>query len=54
MKDLELYGIDHLYYKLKELDSEGAAMISSNDKQRIIRYLEINYITGQEFPKYLR
>lgn len=47
VKDLELYGIDHLYSKLKELDSEGAAMISSNDKQRIIRYLEINYITGQ-------
>ena len=47
VKDLELYGIDHLYYKLKELDSEGAAMISSNDKQRIIRYLEINYMTGQ-------
>ena len=47
VKDLELYGIDHLYSKLKELDSEGAAMISSNDKQRIIRYLEINYTTGQ-------
>ena len=47
VKDLELYGIDHLYSKLKELDSEGAAMISSNDKQRIIRYLEINYMTGQ-------
>ncbi|MDC0897647.1 tRNA (adenosine(37)-N6)-dimethylallyltransferase MiaA [Desulfobacterota bacterium] len=47
LKDLELYGIDHLYSKLKELDSEGAAMISSNDKQRIIRYLEINYMTGQ-------
>ena len=47
LSDLESYGTVYMYSKLKEVDPEGAAMISSNDKQRIVRYLEINSITGQ-------
>jgi len=44
--DFNSYGIEYIYSKLKAIDSKGASSISPNDKQRIIRYLEINYSTG--------
>ena len=46
LKEVELKGALHVYNKLQELDPQGAASINPNDKQRIVRYLEINYITG--------
>ena len=44
--DFNSHGIEYIYSKLKAIDSKGASTISPNDKQRIIRYLEINYSTG--------
>ena len=44
--DFNSHGIEFIYSKLKAIDSKGASSISPNDKQRIIRYLEINYSTG--------
>lgn len=45
-KQLSCKGLDYLYLKLKNIDPDSASRISSRDKQRIIRYLEINQITG--------
>ena len=46
VNDFKNKGLEYLYSKLKKIDPEGAKSISSNDKQRVIRYLEINYSTG--------
>ena len=46
INDFKNKGLEYLYSKLKKIDPEGAKSISSNDKQRVIRYLEINYSTG--------
>ena len=40
-------GIFYLYEQLKKVDPVSAEKISSNDKQRIIRYLEIDYLSKQ-------
>lgn len=40
-------GLDYLYEKLKTIDPESAAKISENDAKRIIRALEVYYLTGE-------
>ena len=39
-------GLEELYQKAKEIDSEAMKTISTNDKKRIIRVLEIFHATG--------
>lgn len=45
-------GLEKQYEKLKEVDSEYAAKISSNDKKRIIRALEVHETSGIPFSEY--
>ncbi len=41
MKDCDLHGLDYLYDQLKILDPISAFQISKNDKQRVLRKLEV-------------
>ena len=50
-EELSSKGLNYLYSKLKKIDLESSLKISQNDKHRIIRYLEINYVTGQNVSK---
>lgn len=40
-QELEEYGIDHMYNKLKELDEESANRIHKNNTKRVIRAIEV-------------
>ncbi len=42
-------GLAALYRELVETDTQYAAKINANDKQRILRALEVKYITGRPF-----
>ncbi|WP_456441240.1 tRNA (adenosine(37)-N6)-dimethylallyltransferase MiaA [Caldithrix abyssi] len=46
---LERDGLRALYDDLKKIDSVYAAKISPNDRQRILRSLEVYFITGKPF-----
>ncbi len=41
------YGIDHVYEKLKNVDVKSCERIHKNDQKRIIRALEVYEITGK-------
>lgn len=43
----EKYGLDSLYDELTKLDKKTASKIAKNDKRRIIRALEVYYISGK-------
>jgi len=43
----EAYGNNYLYRKLQEVDLESAKKISVNDLRRIVRALEVYYLSGQ-------
>ncbi len=43
--------LDTLYKKAKEIDEKAAEMISSTDKKRIFRILEIYYLTNMQKTK---
>lgn len=45
--ELEKSGIDFMYEKLKLVDNESAQKINKNDAYRILRALEIFYLTGK-------
>ncbi|MDP8253876.1 MAG: tRNA (adenosine(37)-N6)-dimethylallyltransferase MiaA [Candidatus Kaelpia aquatica] len=47
IKRSEDEGLEKLYGELKELDSEAAAKIHQNDLRRIVRALEVYYLTGE-------
>tara|TARA_B100000029_G_scaffold516672_1_gene632517 strand:+ start:895 stop:1836 length:942 start_codon:yes stop_codon:yes gene_type:complete len=47
LEELNSNGIEHMYNKLRDIDPVQAKKISSNDSQRIIRFLEINQLTGR-------
>lgn len=49
---LALHGQEYLYDMLKEKDPESAQVIHINNKQRVIRALEYNYLTGKKFSVY--
>lgn len=40
------FGAEAMLEKLKEIDSDAAAKLHKNDKKRIIRALEVYYLTG--------
>jgi len=45
--ELNNFGLGALYGKLQQVDSVTAAKVNSNDRQRIMRALEVFYLTGQ-------
>lgn len=45
--ELEKFGSDFMYQKLKTIDSISAEKINKNDVYRILRALEVFYITGK-------
>lgn len=47
-QECDLLGIDALYQRLKEEDSHYASTITSRDRQKILRGLEIMKITGKK------
>ncbi len=53
-KQLEAEGLKALYLKLKIVDSSIASRIHPNDKQRILRALEVYEITGRPLSEWQR
>jgi len=51
---IENSGLDDLYTELLEKDREYALSISKNDPVRIIRALEVYYITGKPFSHFIK
>ena len=45
--ELEKCGLDFMYEKLKLIDSKSAEKINKNDAYRILRALEVFYLTGK-------
>jgi len=50
-KEIEKNGVNSLYKRLAQIDPEYAARISTNDKNRIIRALEVYDLSGLNFTK---
>lgn len=50
-KEMEHTGSEPMYKKLQEIDPTYASTITSNDKQKIIRALEIVTLTGEKVSK---
>ena len=50
-EELELYGSESLYKKLKEWDPVYASTITPNDRHKIVRALEIVTLTGEKVSK---
>lgn len=50
-EELNTNGLDYIYDKLRSIDPDAALRISPKDKQRIMRYLEINYVSGKNISK---
>lgn len=46
-KECDENGIEALFHKLKEVDPDTAEKLHLNDKKRIIRALEVYYLTGK-------
>lgn len=46
-KKAEKYGLELLYDELTKVDKETASKVARNDKRRIIRALEVYYISGK-------
>ena len=47
--DLETFGLDYLFNRLKDLDPDAALIIHQNDTQRILRAIEVCLITNDKF-----
>ena len=47
--DLETFGLDYLFNRLKDLDPDAALIIHKNDTQRILRAIEVCLITNDKF-----
>lgn len=50
-EEMEEFGIEVLFERLRKLDPKYAATITKNDKQKIVRALEIITLSGQEVSK---
>lgn len=50
-EEIETFGPDKLYEKLRQLDPQYAASITRNDKQKIVRALEIIMLTNKKVSK---
>ena len=51
-KDLDRYGLEKLYKKLADIDPVSIKKIKSKDTQRIMRALEVYYISGKPLSFY--
>ena len=51
-KDLDRYGLGEMYKKLSEIDPIIVKKIKGTDKQRIMRALEVYYISGKPISFY--
>ena len=51
-RELDNRGVDKLFNELKEIDPESAKIIKENDKQRIIRALEVFKISGKKISDF--
>ena len=51
-QDINKYGLEFLYSKLLKIDPKYATKISSNDRQRIVRSLEVYYQTKSKFSDF--
>jgi tRNA dimethylallyltransferase len=51
-KDLDRYGLEEMYKKLSEIDPIIVKRIKGTDKQRVIRALEVYYISGKPLSFY--
>ena len=51
-QELDDTGVDKLFNELKEIDPESAKTIKENDKQRIIRALEVFKISGKRISHF--
>jgi len=51
-KDLDMHGLDEMYKKLSKIDPIIVKKIKGTDKQRIMRALEVYYITGKPLSFY--
>lgn len=49
-RELAEQGVLALYQKLQAIDPKAAARIHPNDQQRLLRFLEINALTGHHVP----
>ena len=49
--DLETFGLDYLFRRLEDLDPEAALVIHQNDRQRILRAIEVCLITNEKFSR---
>ena len=50
--EVEEFGLDNLYQKLKKIDPEFAKKTSSSDKQRLMRAMEVFYISGKPISSF--
>jgi tRNA dimethylallyltransferase len=50
-EEIEKFGTEALYERLRKLDPKYASTITRNDKQKIVRALEIIILSGQEVSK---
>jgi tRNA dimethylallyltransferase len=53
-EDMENKGIGPLYERLKQVDPDGAAAIHPNDRQRVLRALEVFGHTGTKMSRWQR
>ena len=51
-RELDNRGVDKLFNELKEIDPESAKTIKENDKQRIMRALEVFRISGKKISDF--
>lgn len=54
LADADAYSLDYLYQQLKSIDPESASNISSNDKQRVIRKLELCLLLNAPISQWLK
>lgn len=50
--EVEEFGLDNLYQKLKKIDPEFANKTSPSDKQRLMRAMEVFYISGKPISSF--
>lgn len=50
-EELERFGSEYLFEKLRSLDPQYASTITKNDKQKIVRAIEIIHLSGKKVSK---
>lgn len=52
-EEIEIHGVEAAYQRLKDIDPDYASRITSHDKQKILRALEIILLTGKRVSDHL-